>query len=357
MNEPLTSLRSIDTKYLGAFAILLAAVTFVYWPGLVGPFLFDDFGSISELGALGGVSDWQTFKAFIFGGFTGPTGRPVALLSFLIDGNNWPTEPLPFKRTNLVIHLLNGVLLGILTLQILKLTDVQSQHAKWLALLSAGCWLLHPFLVSTTLYVVQRMAQLATTFVFLGLITYLHGRGKLTANRVSAYVIMSLGLGVFTTLAVLSKENGALLPLLAGVLEITVLARAGTVSLNRYWAAIFIVVPTLFIAAYLGSRVFRDDFFELVAPRDYSIYERLLTQSRVLVDYLHHWFMPKLYTTGLFQDHFGKSSGILAPVTTLVSIIFNCLLITLAVVKRKAWPLFAMAILFSTRAICLNRLC
>ena len=195
MNEPLTSLRSIDTKYLGAFAILLAAVTFVYWPGLVGPFLFDDFGSISELGALGGVSDWQTFKAFIFGGFTGPTGRPVALLSFLIDGNNWPTEPLPFKRTNLVIHLLNGVLLGILTLQILKLTDVQSQHAKWLALLSAGCWLLHPFLVSTTLYVVQRMAQLATTFVFLGLITYLHGRGKLTANRVSAYVIMSLGAG------------------------------------------------------------------------------------------------------------------------------------------------------------------
>jgi hypothetical protein len=95
----------------GWMALFLAAVM-AYWPGLAGPFILDDEVSISALGVLGGVRDWETFKLFVFGGTSGPTGRPLALLSFLIDGSTWPTDPWPFKRTNLIIHLINGALLG-----------------------------------------------------------------------------------------------------------------------------------------------------------------------------------------------------------------------------------------------------
>lgn len=81
-------------------------------------------------------------------------------------------------------------------------------------------------------------------------------------------------------------------------------------------------------------------------PRDYSQYERLLTQSRVLVDYLQHWFIPNLYTTGVFQDHFIKSTAFFSPLTTALSTLLHVVLIAAAFAKRRSWPLFALAVLF-----------
>ncbi len=351
MIDPVTQLPDERRNLLivaAGWVFLFIVAVFVYWPGLAGPFMLDDFGSIANLGDRGGVRDWSTFKAFVFGGHAGPLGRPVALLSFLIDGNNWPTDPWPFKRTNLLIHLLNGGLVGLLTTKILRLLEFDRQDARWIALVSAACWMLHPFLVSTTLYAVQRMAQLSTLFVFTGLVAYLYGRSCLFTRPLKAYAVMSISVGLFTLLAIFSKENGVLLPLLIGVLEITIFAsqqsRLGL--LNRYWSALFIVVPSALVLLYLGDRVFRDDFFDIVPPRDYSAYESLLTQARVLVDYVKHWFIPELYTTGVFQDHFLKSTGILSPVTTLLAALFHIALISVSMVKRREWPLFAFAVLF-----------
>ena len=331
-----------------AWTIVLAATVAAYWSGLGGPFLFDDFGSIAALGNYGGVSDWESFQQFVFRGHAGPTGRPLALATFLIDGTNWPTDPWPFKRTNLVIHLACGTLLAILTFQVVRIVGIGRRQASWVALVSAGAWLLHPFLVSTTLYVVQRMAQLSTLFVFAGLVGYLFGRTRLATNPISAYAIMSVSLVLGTVLAVLSKENGALLPLLAGVLEITILAASTTYrgQLARSWATTFLVLPSVMIAVYLAYKAISYDFFVIRPPRDFSLYERLLTQPRILADYLYNWFIPKLYTTGVFQDHFIKSTGLLSPVTTLLTVVLHVGVIALALWRRRAWPLFALAVLF-----------
>jgi tetratricopeptide (TPR) repeat protein len=331
-----------------AWSAVLAIAIAAYWNGLGGPFLFDDFGSIAALGNYGGVTDWETFRQFVFLGGAGPTGRPLALASFLIDGTNWPTEPWPFKRTNLVIHLLCGTLLAVLTFQVMRIVGTGRRHARWVALVSAGAWLLHPFLVSTTLYVVQRMAQLSTLFVFAGLAGYLYGRTRVATDGLRAYVIMSCSLVLGTVLAVLSKENGALLPLLAGVFEITILAATSRYrdQLARAWVALFLVLPSVLIAAYLAYRAVSHDFFAIRPPRDYSQYERVLTQPRILTDYLYNWFIPKLYTTGVFQDHFIKSTGLLNPVTTLLAFVLHAGLAGLALLKRRDWPLFSLAVLF-----------
>jgi tetratricopeptide (TPR) repeat protein len=331
----------------GWMALFLAAVM-AYWPGLAGPFILDDEVSISALGVLGGVRDWETFKLFVFGGTSGPTGRPLALLSFLIDGSTWPTDPWPFKRTNLIIHLINGALLGVLIGKILQLLDFDRHDVRWITLISTAFWVLHPFLVSTTLYAVQRMAQLSTMFIFIGLIGHLYGRSLMARNELYAYLVMSLSLGLFTLLAMLSKENGILLPTLVGVLEFTVLAsqRERIGALDRRWLIVFVIAPSLIIVSYLGVRAFSADFFTVVSLRDFSLYERLLTQPRVLVDYLQNWFIPKLYTTGVFQDHFIKSTGIFSPLSTLFSILFHLVMISLAIVNRRKWPLFALAALF-----------
>jgi tetratricopeptide (TPR) repeat protein len=331
-----------------AWAAALAVTVAAYWPGLVGPFVLDDFSTIASLGNLGGVTDWDTFKAFVFNGTAGPTGRPLALFSFLVDGTNWPTDPWPFKRTNLLIHLVNGVLLGVVTRQVLLLLEFGKERAAWIALASAAAWMLHPFLVSTTLYAVQRMAQLAMLFSLVGMVTYLHGRSLLAVNKVRGYVIMTLSLGVFTLLATLSKENGILLPTLIGVIEITVFASRGDElpPLDRRWAALFLALPTTCIVAYLVFTFFRADFLEVANTRDFSLYERFLTQPRVVADYLQNWFLPKLYTTGVFQDHVIKSTSLFSPMTTFVALVLHIGVIALAFAKRKALPLLAFAILF-----------
>ncbi len=333
---------------MGGWAAVFVTCLFSYWPGLAGPFMLDDFGTIAALGDRGGIRNWETFQAFVFGGHAGPTGRPLAHLSFLIDGNNWPTDPWPFKRTNLAIHLINGALLGLLTVQILRLLQFDKQDAQWIAVLSTACWLLHPFLVSTTLYVVQRMAQLSTLFVLAGLVSYLYGRSLVAVNTTKAYLVMSVAIGMFGVLALISKENGILLPLLVLVLEATVVAsqKPRLHGLHRLWSAAFIVLPSIIIAVYLASKFFSPTFFEVVPPRDFSVFERLLTQPRVLVDYLRHWFIPELYTTGVFQDHFIKSTGLFSPVSTALSVLLHGAAISVAIVNRKKWPLFAFVALF-----------
>ena len=76
------------------------------------------------------------------------------------------------------------------------------------------------------------------------------------------------------------------------------------------------------------------------------MYERVLTEARILMDYLRHWFVPDLYTAGIFQDHFVKSTGWLSPVTTLLSMIVHVVTISAAFVYRRKLPLLALAVLF-----------
>ncbi|HEY9110346.1 MAG TPA: hypothetical protein VIM92_01045, partial [Rhodanobacteraceae bacterium] len=99
-----------------AFALALIALLAITWwayhPGLSGDFLFDDFANLPAIGATGPVDNWAAFWRYITSGAADPTGRPLTLLTFLIDARDWPASPYPFKVTNLVLHLVNGALLA-----------------------------------------------------------------------------------------------------------------------------------------------------------------------------------------------------------------------------------------------------
>src|SRR5690348_1597230 len=91
---------------------MLALAWWAYHPGLSGDFLFDDFANLPALGATGPVDNWATFWRYITSGGADPTGRPLTLLSFLIDSRDWPSSPYPFKVTNVILHLVNGASLA-----------------------------------------------------------------------------------------------------------------------------------------------------------------------------------------------------------------------------------------------------
>lgn len=338
-----------------AFLALCALTVLVYSPGLDGGFLFDDAPNLQSLGSLGGIKDWDTFQNFVLHGSAGPLGRPVALASFVLDSTNWPADPWPFKRTNLVIHLFAGLALFWATLAMLRLGNVSDRKSQWAALLNAAFWLLHPYMVSTTLYSVQRMAQLAALFMFLGLAGYLHGRLLLIKGQKSAgYVWISVSIVAGTALAAFSKENGLLLPALILVVEACLPRhRLATheASFDYYscrpdwrWRMLFLWLPTMALIAALISKT------ELAADawpeREFNQIERLLTQPRILWEYLFHLYVPRIEGRGLFQDGYDFSTGLLQPAITLPAILGLFGLTIGAILVRRKLPWVSLAILF-----------
>ncbi|MDR1969342.1 MAG: hypothetical protein LBQ32_11730 [Burkholderiaceae bacterium] len=323
------------------FGVLGLAVL-VYWPGLRGGFLFDDFHNLKDLGAYGGVVDLETLKTFVFGGVSGPSGRPLSLLSFLLDDNTWPSRAAWFKPTNLLLHLLCGLLLCWATLLLLRQFRFDERQAQWMAVFSSACWLLHPLMVSTTLYVVQRMAQLSTLFVFAGMVAYLHGRSLLAVNKRVAYLWMTLAVGIGTVLAVYSKENGVLLPLLLLVIEFCI--PDSTRRPARTWRLLFLGLPSLALLAYLATFI---NFSENPwLGRSFNQIERLWSEARILMEYLRLLLVPQIEGRGLIQDGYDISRGWLQPWTTLPSVMGVVALFVLALSLRKRAPLVSLAMLF-----------
>lgn len=337
-----------------AWLILAGALTVcwaAYAPGLHGGFLFDDFANLPALGAYGTVDSWPTLWRYLTSGTADPTGRPLSLASFLIDARDWPADPYAFKRTNVLLHMGNGVLLYILLHKLGTVLD-HGRKAAMAAALASAVWLLHPFLVSTTLYIVQREAMLPASFILLGLIGYVGGRELAARGHMTGVVLAAISIALGTTLATLSKANGALLPLLAWLIDAIILRPKRPLpegNVGRAFRMAFGVViafPSLLLVMYLvkiGTDGFR---FGTPPHRPWTLGERLLTESRILVDYLWHYCFPKPYTKGLFNDAIQVSTSLLQPWTTLISIILISSLLFFAYTVRRQWPALAAAIAF-----------
>ncbi len=336
------------------FALILVLAFLVYWPGLSGGFLFDDFVNLPALGAYGPVDNATAFWRYVTSGNADPTGRPLALLSFLVDARTWPADPWPFKRTNVLLHLFNGALLFALLKWIgavlVKSGDVAgARAARWAAVVGAGLWLLHPLLVSTTLYIVQREAMLPATFVLLGLLGYLAGRRRAIEGRASGIWISTASIAICTVLGVLCKANGALLPMLAWILEALLLAPAAPILGSRWrtMTRLVLVLPTLAVVAWLvyaGAKGFIVGTAE--AHRPWTLSERLLTETRILVDYLALLWIPHPYSRGLFNDGYAISTRLLSPPSTLLCATMLAALVAFAFAVRRRHAPLAAAILF-----------
>src|SRR4030067_441192 len=128
--------------------IALILTAFVYWSGLHGLWLLDDHQNLKFLEESATPELSSPLARFITSGTAGPLGRPVSLLSFAIPHADWPRDP-------------GGV---------------------------------------------RAFSTIA------GLLAYVHGRKHLAEGKTRRGIAwMSAGIAAGGALAVLSKEEGALL--------------------------------------------------------------------------------------------------------------------------------------------------
>ena len=336
------SLQRVELKFGLILLFLLGLTAVLYWPGWSGPLLMDDNWNLKPLGDNGGVRNLDTFLQFVFGNTSGPSGRPVAMLSFLIDAQDWPPSVAALKYTNTMIHLLCGLVICWMTWLMSNALALSKSHSIYLALFVAGVWLLHPLNATTTLYVIQRMTQLMTLFAVAALICYLSGRQLIHSKPNRAMIYLCLALFPFGLLSVLSKENGALLLLLIVFMELTVFRSLPASRWFSYWYRAGVVVPLLIVVAYL--LVSLPENLALYEIRHYNLIERLLTESRIVVFYLFKILIPNALGVGLFHDDIVVSTGLLRPVTTLFSLLFLMALVASAIRYRKTQPVYALAV-------------
>ncbi len=336
--------RSWLTTQWPALAImaLLAVGWFIYQPALSGTFLLDD---ASNLGDLGTVTDFESAMNFALSGSGGPLGRPLALATFAPQASDWDSNAAAFLSVNVLIHLLNGFLLYVFARQVASELRLPPRDAEFVALATAACWLFMPLLASSTLMVVQRMTTLSATFALIGLNTYLFARRSLDASPNAALAGMSGALVVATLLAVLTKENGALLPVFVLVMEMTLLTQPRQLPGLRWkaWFSFFLLAPTLLIVIFLlGHASYSDN---MVLRRGFTGWERLLTESRILWDYLINAFFARPERFGPFHDAYPIVRSPLEP-TMLIAIVSWPLLVAGAVVGRRKYPVAAFAVLW-----------
>lgn len=318
--------------------VVLLAVTFAcYAPGLHGGFVFDD--DVNILGNdrlhISGL-DWAELWAAAWSGDAGPLGRPVALLTFALNLYFAGPGPYAFKLVNVLIHLGNVLLIGALA-QTLYDAFVQRRSPKgttwtidsWAGWMVSALWALHPINLTSVLYVVQRMTSLSAMFGLVGLLIYLRYRAKTwqrqdLSHPVWKAAVAGFSIAVMLLLSALTKESGLLFAPLLLWIEYSVFGflyqgrrlRLLSFDLQRF-TTVLVCVGAIYLALFKLPAMLVPGVFN---NRDFTLTERVLTESRVLFYYLRMIVFPRNAELSLYHDDFEISSSLWHPVSTALSV-------------------------------------
>jgi len=341
-------------KGLWVLCALLALTCVAYYPGLSGDYMFDDATNILENKKLILENlDLESLKAASLSSNAGNLKRPVSMASFALNRYFFGINPWSFKVTNLVIHLITGLGLFLLTRVIfdsyrqLRNPAFPELAVRWLPLLITGIWLVHPLNMSSVLYIVQRMTSLAALFTVFGLWLYTLGRLRQQQGRTGFPLILT-GLFVCGTLALFSKENGALMPAFAFVIEICLFRfRQLNGKLDKPVLGLFTLILFLPAIAILVALALRPDaFFSSYDWRDFTLLERTLTETRIFFYYLQLIIFPSISELGMYHDDIPLSHGLFDPPTTMAAIIGLVGLFVAALWSLRRHPLLGLGILW-----------
>jgi len=343
----------LNTQALLLLVLALAFATVLYWPGLTGGFIYDDFVFIVSNPAVKvsslNLGDWIAAA----GSFPADhQGRWLGMLSFAANHYLQGLDPWGYKLTNLVIHLLNGVLVFLVLRALLSLRALacpgalrNTQQDELIAVLIAATWLILPINLTAVLYIGQRLESLSNTVVLLGLWRYLLLRkrdwlGATTGLRLAGSIALFTGFGL------LVKESAVLLPLYVACVEIAITGMKrsdGSRSRAMENAALLcllapLLIGLLWLSTWVGG--------ERSYSRSFTVFERVLTQGRVLLSYVEWTLLPNLSELTLYHDDIVVSRGLTQPWTTLPSILAIGGSLLAAILARRRMPLLALGILW-----------
>jgi hypothetical protein len=218
-------------------------------------------------------------------------------------------------------------------------TELDSRKSFVVAFSAAALWATLPINVSANLIAVQRMTTLSAFFGLLGLCVFVSAYYMQHSRPVVALSIQVGALFWGTLLAVYSKENGALIPVFALVINATLLKRVPIE--NKYALVRGILLWSGLVAIFVYLSPAFQNWFSIDTYRGYSAWSRFLEQPRILIQYLASGFSPLPTQFSPFHD----DVRLQATVPQFLACVGVWVLVVLAALRLRRysqWPLFAV---------------
>lgn len=338
--------RSFPKQHLLAFGLIMIIALVAYGNAFHVPFQFDDRPNILDNPGI-------QIKTFTFGQIEqliqNTYKENLRLFSFLTFGFNYyigRLNPFGYHLVNLLIHMASGIFLYwflFLTFNLPSLKERYGSSAFPIALYSSLLFVSHPIQTQSVTYIVQRMTSLAGMFCLLSMLLYVKGRLSKGKERLLSFTgaFISYFLGIF------SKENAAILLLFIGLYEFYFFQNFElNIKRNRiftYVTGSILIAGTLFLLFW--GKGYLHYIAEGYKTLDFTLTERLLTQSRVVLFYITLLVYP--HPSRLNLDHdFLISRSIFDPPMTLLSMAIIAGLIAYSLWTAKKRPLLSFFILW-----------
>ncbi|MCX8109256.1 MAG: glycosyltransferase family 39 protein, partial [Verrucomicrobiae bacterium] len=306
-----------------AVAVIFFVTAGIYSRSLHAPFVFDDSTHIERNPAIRIEKvDLGSLACAAFG--SPDRNRPVTNLSFALNYRVGGYNVRGYHVTNMVIHALSGVLAFVFVrasfARLAVLSDVllrtDARRIFELSIFSALIFVVHPVQTEAVTYVVQRATALSAMFSFLALLAYVQAR---STTKVWLRWLLGCGAGLAWLLGLGSKETAAVLPLVTLLYDWYFFA-----DLRRNWLrkgfgllALYILFSAVIAYVYFHGRPV-EWFAERYSRASFSMWQRLLTETRVVVFYLSLLFFPHPSRINLIH-RFPTSVSMFDPPSTFLS--------------------------------------
>ncbi len=291
-------------------ALAVSALTFaVYHITLDYPFVLDDLGYIAENARIRSLRNlWPPYDSRYFG-----------FASFAINYYLSGLNPMWFRATNIVIHIINSCLVFLLARRTIAVAsqdapDENTNTGAGMAAITALIFALHPIQTQSVAYITQRFASLAALFYLASLVLFIRFRA-VPASYDKKFALYALSI-LFAVMAQKTKEISFTLPAVIVLYDFMFFGQETGLK-NR----ITVLLPFILSLAIVPLGIFGPEFglvgagwgagedtrmqqFHEFANLDR--YGYLITQFRVIVKYLRLLVLPvnqslhygnRLYTT------------------------------------------------------------
>jgi len=348
-------------RYTFHFFVLSFIIVIIYSNTIVQEWHFDDYPNIVHSKSI----QWQDIsfdsvkETFFSDGYgRNSIARPIPRLTFALNYYLSGHNTLSYHLTNIAIHIITAFFVYLVfqrTLIILKEKDevpFTVFTCQDIALLGAVLWAIHPLQTQAVTYIVQRMASMAAMFYMMGMFFYIVGRLK--SGKLKPVLFFGVAF-ICWVVAVLSKENAVMLPLSVIIYELIFFGFAKKKILYIFsllsllaFAAICIVIFTrgdIVGSIYEIYSSVEDKVVKLYAHRPFTMTERVLTESRILIWYLFLILCPISDFLSLESD-IVISASLFQPLSTFTAILLILLLLFFSIYFSEKMKIISFAILF-----------
>ncbi len=277
--------------------ILAAAGVIVYVNSFSAPFHLDDFGSISNNYSIRDPFNIAEIWKFY-------SNRFIIYFTFAINYFIHQTGLEGYHITNVAIHIFNGFILYLIMYNILSLKYFNGKKIatfkRFVCILAAVMFIVHPMQVNAVTYIVQRTASLAATFYLLAIFFFIKFR---VYDKVRYFVLVML----FTILAMFTKENTITIPFMLLFIEILFFLKDGKTSWKKrllFLFVLFLTVPiipgtNLFLHGYSQS----DPGVSFKASTSMDRMWYFYTSLNVIILYIKLLFIPNYQNFDYSNDY------------------------------------------------------